>query len=67
MQEKRVIYKTTEYVNFYNGLDDIVIKKIDYLETIIRSTKVISSKKAKKLLPKFCIEATLKHFSKSVF
>ncbi len=51
MKEVRVIYKTVEYQNFYDKLDDDdAIKKIAYLETIMRKEKIISSKIAKKLV-----------------
>ncbi len=50
MKRDRVIYKTREYEDFCNGLDDFVINKINYLETIIRRGKMVSSKVAKKLV-----------------
>ncbi len=50
MKRERIIYKTPEYETFCNSLDDIIVKKINYLETILRRSTVVSGKVAKKLV-----------------
>lgn len=50
MEVDRVIYKTVEYQDFYSKLENNVVRKIDYLETIVRKEKIISKKVAKKLV-----------------
>ncbi len=50
MKDVRVIYKTIEYQDFCNTLEDHTVRKIAYLETIIRKEKIISSKVVKKLV-----------------
>ncbi len=49
MKEIRIIYKTPEYQDFYNKLDDNVVRKIAYLEAVVIKERIISSKVAKKL------------------
>ncbi len=49
MKRERIIYKTENYQKFCNTLENHVLRKIDYLETILRTEKIISSKVAKKL------------------
>ncbi len=50
MKANRIIYRTVEYQQFYDSLEDDVMRKIAYLETIVIKEKVISSKIAKKLV-----------------
>ncbi len=50
MKILRTIYKTSEYQKFRDKLEENIIRKIAYLETIVRTEKVISSKVAKKLV-----------------
>ncbi len=43
VKEKRVIYQTSEYEDFYNNADENVQNKIDYIKDIIINENIIKS------------------------
>lgn len=46
----RTIFKTTEYIDFFDSLETNVTDKIFYLSEVLTSQPVINSKVAKKLI-----------------